>query len=202
MDNIISKSRESGFTIIELLVAGTLFLLLSLALLQIMLHGEKITETMISQTIKNSQARELFDLLAFGVSDASGYHGSENTDPILVVTNPDVATSQFPTNLRLKLGSSDYETQSLGNTEFEINCTSVNDRLKSCDSIGKVVNVGGYIDSFNQNSVRQVNARTFEIDFTIIDPHMVPRDDKEALYTKSEYSESYWTIFTMNKDNP
>jgi hypothetical protein len=199
----VVNKRESGFTIVELLVAGTLFLLLSLALMQIMLHAEKMTEVMITQTIKNSQARALFDLLAYGGVDPDatntpvpGYHGS------VIAAEPSI----IPSNLQLTLGGKLTTQQTLvGVNGLSITCTAVGDRLKSCLSISPpVITVNGFIDEFNpvitERQTSGQSGRTVEVDFTVIDPHKVPRDNQETTYTQDEYSEKFWTIFTMNVD--
>jgi hypothetical protein len=192
----ITNNKESGFTIVELLVAGTLFLLLSLALIQIMLHGGKITETMITQVVKNNQARELFELLSDGGDLNSGYHGSSYSGG----SNP-ITTAV--TDLQLTV-SGTHSTRVLDSNKFDITCDAANDRLLSCVS-PVAITVNGYIDDFSTNTADRMvndgtNDRTTEITFTVIDPYKVPRDGKENSFTQVEYSEKYWTIFTMNVD--
>lgn len=200
-----SRFNQSGFSLVELLVASTLFLILSLAIFQIVIHAEYMSASMITQVKQNSQARELFEILADGgvvaggsPTDATqriaGYH-SYKINP----WESELKLINRIINLEHPTQPSTIKTSSYPQT-FTITCTEAEKPIKHCLNYGSKEIIDGYIDSIKTSSERSLDSRTVEVVFTIIDPYKVPLDDREARYIQEEYSEPYWTIFTLNRD--
>lgn len=180
-------------------MAGTLFLMLSLAVLQIIVHSEKMTEMMISQITQNSQARETFKFLWEGSKDYPGYQ-NRDVNPYKIDGTGDVSRQDF----RLRWVVDTVKTTKT--SAFNVTCLASGSPVISCTTAGDVVSVDGYIDQFgSQTTNRSVtdttpNNRTAEITFTVIDPQKVPHDGRKSQFTQDEYSETFWTIFTFNVD--
>lgn len=194
------SSRQTGFTIIELMIAGTLTLLLSLTLLKILLLSQHMADIMITQTTLNAEARAVFELLGEGGIKANGdpglssdripgYHG-RRTDPF--------STTLTHSNFQLHLGT--LSTQAATPAEI-INCKGANDRVQSCTASSTTVTLGGAVDTFQSiSNVRTLTANpsTTEVQFTIINPYRVPKDTQTPQFTQDEYSSTFWTIFNRN----
>lgn len=61
-----TPSGQVGFTVIELMVASTVSLILMLTLMSIVLQAVQTAEGMHARIMMNQEAREIFDILAFG----------------------------------------------------------------------------------------------------------------------------------------
>ncbi|MBF0382717.1 MAG: prepilin-type N-terminal cleavage/methylation domain-containing protein [Magnetococcales bacterium] len=211
-DKIAKHCCQCGFTLVELMISGTLALLLGLALFKIVVLSQHMAQLMITQTTINSEARAVFDLLGEGgviaggsTSDSDdripGYHG-RNSDPFIA---PDQQLTRMNVDdtvetFRLRLGPDAnpiYTREALSKT---IECEADDDRVVSCDAIAESKTIDGYIDAFDSSSDRQVSSRTVEVTFTIIDPYRVPNDDSQVNFIQNEYSSSFWTIMTHIKD--
>jgi hypothetical protein len=190
---------QSGFTAVEMMIAGTLTLLLSVALFKIILITQHMSQLMITQTTINSEARAVFDLLGEGgikaggsnnVSDdrIPGYHGRES--------DPDTASDLTLTDFRLQLVTGANSLLTREALSKSITCSGNDDRVLSCDATESET-IEGYVDAFTTSTSRNVATnRTTEITFTIIDPNRVPGDDQDINYIQNEYSSSFWTVMT------
>ncbi|MBF0180577.1 MAG: hypothetical protein HQM03_11195 [Magnetococcales bacterium] len=188
-----SLSRRGGYTIMELMVALTLTLLLSAVLFKIILLSQHMADIMITQTTQNAEARLLFDMLKDGREGGAlnGYPGNHKDTASTAIWSR--------SNLRLCLGST-TAVCSRAIQPVTITCASANDRLASCTGSGTTVTMDGYVDAASASTQRNVENRTSEVTFTIIDPYRVPVDGVEAQFIRNEYSTSYWTLFNRYVD--
>ncbi len=192
------SSAESGFTLIEILVAGTLTMLLSVALFELFLQAQHMADVMITRVTLTGQAREMFELLADGglTTDSErvdGFHGRK-----------EVKESTYDlTNGRLSLNSGDASLQS-PELSLSLTCEDIDLPILRCDAADEVLQIDGYFDyedtnDFINNS-RSVSSRTPEVSFTLIDAFKVPRANYKTRFIREEYSESFWTVFSLNVD--
>ena len=194
----IRLQRESGFTLVEIMIASSLGLVLTLVLFEIILQSQRMADVMIMQSNLNSQAREVFELLMDGgvepgtSTPISGYHGRDSVSDMTRV------------GFLLRLGSTvdKYIWTRETRPPFDVTCTSDSDPIETCGTNYPTVTtytVDGYIDAFgSDDTTRTIDNRTSEVTFTIIDPQHVPRDNTASRFIKSEYSANYWTVFSTN----
>jgi Tfp pilus assembly protein PilW len=107
------------------------------------------------------------------------------------------ATTDFST-----ASTTNYRRTPSYSQTFQVSCSGVDTvPISRCEANTDIYTVDGFIDTFNSDAnIRTVNSRTSEVAFTIIDPSKVPRTGSESLFTQPEYSESYWTVFSINVD--
>ena len=217
----LSKSQQAGFTLMEMMVAGTLALILSLVLFKVIIQSQQMAEQMLMQSNLNSHAREVFELLGDGgvrtADDANGadyadqilgYHGRstdpEDDAPTAVGRTDSAGDASF----RLRLGpeAGNILRTSASQPTFIITCADDDDRLKTCNSDTDTYTVDGYVDEFYSDNATTrsllvgAQRRLPELTFTVIDPYRVPRSTTLRRFTQDEYSESFWTVFYLHVD--
>ncbi|MBF8271227.1 MAG: hypothetical protein HW380_332 [Magnetococcales bacterium] len=191
-----AEKQVSGFTLVELMIAGSLGTVLSLVLFEMLLQAQHMADAMIMQSTLNGQAREVFDLLMDGGVEPSttnripGFHGRAALPTNLKTT----------TSFRLQLWNTG-ETIALRTREtlpqFSITCSAQYTPVKTCGSNGATHTIDGFINEFTSTSLL---SKTYDIKFSLIDPQMVPRAETDQRFTQSEYSSSFWTVFALNVD--
>ena len=197
----VNKNSLAGFTLVEIMVGGTLSMLLGLALFQIVAQSQQMADVMITQVTQNNRAREVFEWLADGgvraggvpttdLDRIAGYHG-RNIDPW--------GGNLTRQNFRLQLSNgTNLLTTRAAQPSFTLTCSGNDDRVYSCDAKDEQRTVDGYIDGFASDAVNRIVGRTREITWTVVDPHRVPRDGVDPRFIQSEYTDFYWTIFNLN----
>lgn len=210
-----ASSPQAGFTILEMMVAGTLSLMLSLVLFEIVAQSQHMADIMIMQSNLNGQARELFEMLGDGgvktagnpqteADRVKGYHSRSSDEEPTTMDNSELDRlndTADATTFRLRLGlvAGGQYVKSREAPSTTITCRAADSPLDTCDGTEDET-VDGYVDTFNVNNTttRSLHARLPEITFTLIDPPRVPKNTEDDRYIKREYSESYWTVFHMN----
>ncbi len=202
--------RSSGFTLVEVMIAGSLGTVLALVLFQILMQAQHMADVMIMQSTLNSQAREVFELLMDGRGNTqlTGYHG-RNADPFVGEINLSRQNdARNALTFRLGLGPAGGTAIRTRETiPFNVTCSGVGTPVKTCAANNQILNVDGYIDEFGSKDAFYSNPpdpsyRTSEVTFTIIDPQQIPHSTGDSRFIQSEYSSSYWTVFSLNKDVP
>ncbi|MBF0459898.1 MAG: hypothetical protein HQL87_00730 [Magnetococcales bacterium] len=214
--------RTSGFTLVEIMIAGSLGTVLCLILFQILMQAQHMADVMIMQSTLNSQAREVFELLMDGGVNVQagvpnpipGYHDS-SSDPFPNLLSLPLNADAAPTRkFQLRLGLAApagvacvADDAAICTREtlptFGITCTDQNTPVKACVTnwpAQTTYTVDGYIDIFHSTSPSAGITNTSEVAFTIIDPQQVPRPGVNPLFTQAEYSASYWTAFSLNRN--
>lgn len=189
-------NQAAGFTIIELMIAGILFLLCSLALFELLDQTYQMTREAMVRVTLNSEARNLFHTLADGgkanTEWVPGYRGHQR-DP----WNHELTVSDH----RWQLQNADGDATLFGRSypdAFELDCQGENTPLQSClDTESHTI--AGYVDKLFPQSVRSVGNRTAEVSFTVMEPEQV-FITMEKKRPRRDYSETFWTVFTLGTD--
>lgn len=160
----------TGFTLMEVMVAGVLATFISLAIFQVIAQGVRMSDTMITKVVINTFAREAFWLLATGgVADVdndgtlkivSGFQGRRlspiDADLLSVPTPMTNPTVEFPFNNTLRLSVSppndveDYAdlvrfVRTTSTTFLDVLCTAAGDPIASCAGAGEIDAQIGYV---------------------------------------------------------
>lgn len=205
----MGRQLFAGFTIVEVLIASTLFLLLSLVLFQILFHAQYMSEVMMTKFTLQGQAREIFQTLSFGgvtpggdpatpANRITGYHGRAQNSP------PGGADLRLVNRRLFLTDTNNGSPVAIQSRQFlpatTITCIGLHAPIEACASTEDQI-LDGYVDKFESKSdVRNIDNRTPELTFTVIDPHKIRKNDAEPFFTQKEYSETYWTVFTLNRD--
>ncbi|MEO5369652.1 MAG: prepilin-type N-terminal cleavage/methylation domain-containing protein [Magnetococcus sp. DMHC-1] len=206
--NTLHSKHQAGFTLPELMMVGSLSLLLMLALFQIVSDAQHMSEIINGRITLNQTAREIFDMLMDGGVRAEGadaveadriegYHGRHD-DPFAIAA-PQLTRPAFRLRFARAVPAADADSLfSRSYPALAIGCTAAQSPLSSCIGVANL-NVDGYIDNFASNGIRTVNGNR-ELTFTVINPPHVPRANGAGRFTAQEYSDTFWTVFTLNVD--
>lgn len=218
------NARQTGFTLLELMVAGTVSLLLFAVMWQMLNNTVFLTETMFSRVTMNQEARAAFRMITYGAAvdvDASGdlvdaeiiagIHGSASvlagsaTAPILARQ-----TSIGRVDQRLHLVNLATNQSVLGySIQVTIDCTAAGEPHPECINAATDLDVNGVLSAnpalastatFVSASVDRCggnnqNAVVVDLDFT--NPVLATKDDD---YAASEYSNRYRFIAVNHVD--
>lgn len=194
-------TRETGFTLIELMLASTLGLVLLIVALGILYDSANITDVLRSRASLNAAARESFDLLLdggkSGTEDIVGLRGLNAT------AVPPAANLQVAGGFRVRLLTNGATVPLVGpqTTTSTITCVAAGDPIPACGAAGALA-VNGYLAGepvLNESRIITDGGgakRTRELELTLFSPYLLARPD----VTAQRAIEKYRTIFTLNLD--
>ncbi|MBF0146291.1 MAG: prepilin-type N-terminal cleavage/methylation domain-containing protein [Magnetococcales bacterium] len=185
----VLRLRQSGSTLVELMVASLISLIIGLVVVQTVFQIERMVTLLLATTRMNQEARELFFLLLSGGRDGSlyfpGIHGHES-DP----TGRDLDYSGG----RIWLGKWDNGTGIYegGVTSYDIVCQKVDDPLPQCSAGGEHVIGEGMVLEFTTSQLLAVHGRTLDVTYRVFEPQLVPRGTYDQ-YHQPDYMVRFWT---------
>ena len=199
-----APTGEDGFTLVEVLIAGTLGLFLALPAYAL-LSGNYRTATLInSRFVRDSQARQVLGLLGEGtassgsLSNARGFTmvegiRSRNALPLpwtlssngqFVMSDTSANASAAPPSI-----SGDSVPQVI------VRCTATGIPLPACNGTGTVATQGW----MGASPVLSQTGRSVAVDITVSDPFQAVRPRQ----TTAGVTDSYRTLFNLNVEaNP
>lgn len=188
------RTREAGFTLIELMLASTLGLILLIAALGILYDSANIADVLRARISLNAAARESFDLLLDGgLSGTDEVFGLRGVNTLPTPAELQVAGGQ---RVRLLTGGATVALEGPRAPTSTITCIAAGDPIPACAGAGPLT-VGGFLGGEPVlNSNRSIASRTRELELTLFNPYIVGRSD----VTPQQAIEVYRTIFTVNLD--
>lgn len=192
-------TAQGGFTILELMIAGVLFLMCSLALFQLLDQSYLMAKRAMIRVTLNSEARNIFHTLADGginntnpANPVPGYHG-HNRDP----WTQELTINNHRLELRNATNTATLFSRDYPNS-FVFNCAIV-PPPQSCVNMNNQT-IAGYVDQLAvQPQARSINNRTVEVSFNVMEPEQVFITMEKTL-PQRDYSDSFWTVFTLGVD--
>ncbi|MBF0107918.1 MAG: hypothetical protein HQL76_01905 [Magnetococcales bacterium] len=181
--------RQSGSTLVELMVASFISLLIGMVVIQTVFQIEKMVTLFLATTRMNQEAREIFFLLLSGGREGvlyfPGIHGHES-DP----TGRDLSH----VGGRIWLGNWGNGTGIFegGVTPYDIVCQKEGDPLPQCLAGGEHIVGEGMVLDFNTSQSLAVRGRTVDVSYRIFEPNLVPRGIYDS-YHQPDYMVRFWT---------
>ncbi|MBF0285658.1 MAG: prepilin-type N-terminal cleavage/methylation domain-containing protein [Magnetococcales bacterium] len=204
------RRDQGGFTLVEVLVAGVLAMILSMALMQLLMESQKMSEVMITSSTMNREARELFEMMSEGgakdlnannaITDnerVMGFHGRSYADHLGESNGTELRWE----NQRMALYNGTAVIRSRETAPFNVTCAALRDPLPQCLGANSppatnLTAISGYVALSPTSSITNaVAANTTDVWFTVFDPMRTPRDGADRNFALSEYKELYWTSF-------
>lgn len=187
--------RISGFTLPELMIAGSTASFLLLVMWELLLQGTEIAAENEARARMNDQARQAMVMLTYGGTAPDNANGDDGTGLV-----PGVKTAgQNPSGAlredgRLRVGGNSLAVISDEGPETETVCLLVGDPLPECLLPGQVITHKGWFasDPSLTSVLRTVENSTTEIGLEITDARQKGRKQKRD----DSEDESYWTITT------
>lgn len=218
------RDTQRGFTLNELMVAGTISLILLAAIGGVLADSLRTAAALNSQAAINRHAREIFDILAFGGSNANdttplpfkyifGLRGRNPTGSDMFAMP--AAISPSPLLARDLNGSTRLYRFGLGRTgttpqgdpidallaeqiqEVTVPCTGTDLPVQGC-AVATSATMQGYLRSDPTLSTSASPSRITTLAFQLIDPQV--QGAPHAYNT--DYTVTYWTAFTGLQENP
>ncbi|WP_434620428.1 PulJ/GspJ family protein [Azospirillum sp. B2RO_4] len=214
------RDAQRGFTLIELMVAGTISLILLAAIGGVLSDSLRTAAALNSQVAINRHAREIFEILAFGGSNENanttplpfnyvfGLRGRNPTGGSDMFAMP-AASSPSPLLARDINGSTRLYRFGLGRTgttpqgdpidallaeqvqEVTVPCTGTDLPVQGC-AVATSATMQGYLRSDPTLSTSASPNRVTTLAFQLIDPQV-----QGAPHTyNTDYTVTYWTAFT------
>ena len=188
------RTGQSGFTLLELMLASTLGIVLLIAALGIFYDSANIADVLRSRVSLNAAARESFDLLLDG-----GFSGSDEVFGLRgLAFAPPAAELQVPGGNRVRLLNNGAATALEGPRAppRTISCTGADTPIPYCSGAGALA-VEGYLGGEPVlNAARSITDRTRELELPLFNPYLVGRKDVAA----QRATEVYRTIFMLNPE--
>lgn len=189
------KRAQAGFTLMEVMMAGTASMLILLAATAILMRGYRWYDEVQNQLVLNQHARETFDILANGARSTN--NGNDGIPYLYGLRGRQAA----PTGASLR---SNYSLQYASNgltvtpdrfAAMTVTCTGTAKPLPDC-AAAQTKTVTGWMGNDVGISYTEgnVDGRTINITITITDPVQAQRAENITA------SETYRTTFTMNRD--
>lgn len=185
--------RQRGFTIIELLVATTTGLLLTIGVMTIMYQSAGMADIMRGQIVMNQQAREMFRILTDGGMGAAGavagLRGSKEGSTVGVV-----GASQY----RMSLTDGANTVLSSQLAPRQVTCTAAGEPLSDCIS-NEVKSVTGYLAAAPILDEPPGNNTPWAmVKVELIDPDIAD----SRLAGKGDAVDSFYAVIGLNKEAP
>lgn len=188
------RTRQSGFTLLELMLASTLGVVLLIAALGIFYDSANIADVLRSRVSLNAAARESFDLLLDG-----GFSGGDEVFGLRGLgTAPPATELQVSGGNRVRLLNNGASTALEGPRAppRTVACTGPEEPIPYCVGAGALA-VEGYLGGEPVlNAARSIANRTRELELPLFNPYLVGRRDVAT----QRASEVYRTIFMVNPD--
>lgn len=204
---MMKRTKQAGFTLIELMLASTLGLILLIAALGILYDSANIADVLRSRGELNAAARESFDLLldggVSGTQDIFGLRGLDATPVSGDFAVPAATALQVAAGNRVRLLTNGAAVALEGprTTAATITCIAADDPIPACPGAGPLA-VEGYLGGVPVLNVsRSITDggganRTQELELTLFNPYLLRRTDVAT----QQSIEVYRTIFTLNLD--
>lgn len=191
----MSRARQKGFTLLEVMFASTAGLIVLVPAVAMMFRMFSWYDEIQSQFALNQHARETFDLISYGSRTTS--NGNDGTKNIYGFRGRKSApNSTLRNQYRLRYSSNGATLTTDTFASMSVSCTGTGVPLPDCSS-SSTKTVSGWMgdDATINTSSRDVAARTAEVTITITDPF-----EAQRLTASSAASQTYRTVLTLNRD--
>lgn len=186
--------RQRGFTIIELLVATTTGLLLTIGVMTIMYQSAGMADVMRGQIVMNQQAREMFRILTDGGMGAAGAVAGLRGRKEGSTTVGVVGASQY----RMSLTDGANTVLSSQLAPRQVTCTAAGEPLSDCIS-NEVKSVTGYLAAPpTPTEPTPANTPWAMVEVKLIDPDIA--DSRSA--GEGDAVDSFYAVIGLNKEAP
>ncbi|MBF0177278.1 MAG: prepilin-type N-terminal cleavage/methylation domain-containing protein [Magnetococcales bacterium] len=183
---------QRGFTLLEVMVAGTIASMVGLALLETLLTVVEMAHHTTDLVLLNQESRNVFDLAAEGgvVAEGTsipGYWGRA-TDPVS-------ANELRVTNQQLLLGpAAGPNLISTAWPTVNIPCTGQGKPIPACLGPGLTLQAQGFVSGVTRETSRSLDGASAEITFSLAIPYAIPNAGS-AVRSPWSYQSSFWTLF-------
>jgi prepilin-type N-terminal cleavage/methylation domain-containing protein len=190
------RSRQHGFTLIELMFGTVAALIIMLPTSMLLLHAATWYSDIQSQISVNRHARIAFDILLNGAQSATtGNDGTKNLyglDGLHSAPN-----SSYRSNYAFRYRSNNLTFTPDVMAALSVTCVASGNPMPDCGSSG-TMSVKGWIgsDADIETSQRVIAGRTSEIVMTITDPFDAVRNKKNPGVATTTYR----TVTTQMRD--
>lgn len=194
-----NSANDAGFTLVEVMVAGTMAVLLALPAYALLAATYRFADKVQSRFHQNEQARQVLSLLGDGsaqsglTANARGYRMVEGlrSRPAIPSSWPLRTAGQFVMTDSNSLSISGDAVPNL-----QIQCVAAGIPIPDCKGTGTLT-IAGWVGS--DPTLAAASPQTVGVGVSIIDPYRAQRMAK----TPSSTAESYRTIFGLNVEaNP
>lgn len=191
----MKRRRDRGFTLPELMIAGSTASFLLLVMWELLLQGSEIAAENEARARMNDQARQAMVMLTYGGTASGGATGNDGTGLV-----PGVKTAgQNPSGAlrdegRLRVGGNGLTILSDEGPETQTTCLGPLIPLAECVLPGQIVVHKGWFESNPTltGNIRSVDNETTEIGVEVTDARQKGRDQRR----NDSETEDYWTITT------
>lgn len=171
-------SRQRGFTLPELAIAGGIAAFLMLVAWELLLQGAEIKAESEARTRMNTQARQNFEMLLYGGKASGGAGGNDGTGEVRgIATGEALPAGTLREQFRLRVESNGLTIRGDETGNPRVTCTGPGEPLPDCTSAGAVLSVNGQLaaDPALESATRSVSGHTVETGISVADPWQAAR---------------------------
>ena len=195
----VQAGNDAGFTLVEVMVAGTMAVLLALPAYALLAATYRFADRVQSRFHQNEQARQVLSLLGDGsaqygpVANTRGYRGVEGlrSRPAIPTAWPLRSAGQFVMSDSNNLSISGDALPSL-----QIQCSAAAVPIPDCQGT-ETRTMTGWLGS--DPTLAAASPQTVGVNISVVDPYRAQRMVKAP----ASVAEGYRTIFSLNVEaNP
>ena len=191
----MTRSRQAGFTLIEVMIASAASMAVIAPAIAVMFKSFDWYAEIQSAIALNREARQAMDVIGNGAHmTVTGHDGSLEIYGIRGRDNP--PGGSLRANYVLQYQSNGLTVNGDSIASVSITCSANGQPVPDCPSPGDKRTVSGWIgDDVSLSNSRSAASRTVEVTITITDPFQAQRAVNPASATQT-----YRTSFTLNRD--
>jgi type II secretory pathway component PulJ len=191
------KTRQKGFTLLEVMFAATTGMFIMLPAMEILFRAYSWYAEVQSLLTLNREAREAMDVIGNGGRRTAngndgtpylyGFHGRKSAP----------TASSLRINYKLRYQSNNLTLEGDSMASMSITCTAAATPIPDCASAGQMKTVSGWLgsDVALTTASRSIGGRTVETVVTLTDPY-----EAQRLKAPANASTTYRTVLTLNRD--
>lgn len=192
-------TRQRGFTLIELMMAGMISFLLAMVCVSMLRQSSDLNTGLKARLRLNAQARQAFEVIGNGGEMPAGTTGGDGTRNIYGIHGRFIpqANTALRQNYQLVLSSNGQQIAGDSFSAKTVTCKGPKDPLPDCATAGTQKTVTGWLgdDPTINYQNRSAAGYTAEATITLTDAARAVRIKKPA-----DATDTYRNGFTMNRE--